>query len=66
MAHPKVEELEITFRMNSDYIDEDILEIIELLDGKYVVKGKGYPTLVAQIYGFSISLVAGLSGCETA
>ena len=43
MAHIKDEALEITFRMDSGYFDDDILETIELLGGKYVIKGKDYP-----------------------
>jgi hypothetical protein len=31
MAHLKEEELEVTFRMDSGYFDEDILETIEAL-----------------------------------
>jgi hypothetical protein len=37
----KDEELEITFRMDSGYFDDEILETIESLGGKYVIKGKG-------------------------
>jgi hypothetical protein len=48
MAHLKEEELEVTFRMDSGYFDEDILETIEALGCRYVIKGKAYPTLVAQ------------------
>jgi hypothetical protein len=49
MAHLKEEGLEITFRRDSGYFDDAILETIESLGGKYVIKGKGYPTLVAQL-----------------
>ena len=48
MAHLKEEELEVTFHMDSGYFDEDILETIEALGCRYVIKGKAYPTLVAQ------------------
>lgn len=49
MAHLKEEDLEVTFRMDSGYFDEDILETIEALGCRYVIKGKAYPTLVAQV-----------------
>ena len=65
MAHLKDEGLEITFRMDSGYFDDAILETIELLGGKYVIKGKGYPTLVAQVTDPSITFVTGESGRET-
>ncbi len=57
MAHLKDEGLEITFRMDSGYFDDAILETIESLGGKYVIKGKGYPTLVAQVTDPSIIFV---------
>ncbi len=66
MAHLKEEGLEITFRMDSGYFDDAILETIESLGGKYVIKGKGYPTLVAQVTDPSITFGTGESGRETA
>jgi len=65
MAHLKDEGLEITFRMDSGYFDDAILETIESLGGKYVIKGKGYPTLVAQVTAPSITFITGESGRET-
>ena len=65
MAHLKEEGLEITFRMDSGYFDDAILETIEALGGKYVIKGKGSPTLVAQVTDPSITFVTGESGRET-
>jgi hypothetical protein len=65
MAHLKDEGLEITFRMDSGYFDDAILETIESLGGKYVIKGKGYPTLVAQVTDQSITFVTGEGGRET-
>ena len=44
IAHLKGEDLVITFRMDSGYFDDDILEMIEALGCTYVIKGKGYPT----------------------
>ena len=51
--------------MDSGYFDDAILEAIESLGGKYVIKGKGYPTLVAQVTDPSITFVTGESGRET-
>ena len=65
VAHLKDEGLEITFRMDSGYFDDAILETIESLGGKYVIKGKGYPTLVVQVTDPSINFVTGESGRET-
>jgi len=65
MAHLKDEGLEITFRMDSGYFDDAILETIETLSGKYVIKGKGYPTLVAQVTDPSITFGKCESGRET-
>ena len=65
MAHLKDEGLEITFRIDSGYFDDAILETIESLGGKYVIKGKGYPTLVAQVTDPSMTFVTGKSGRET-
>ena len=65
IAQLKDEGLEITFRMDSGYFDDAILETIESLGCKYVIKGKGYPTLVAQVTDPSITFVTGESGRET-
>lgn len=60
MAHLKDEGVEITFRMDSGYFDEDILETIASLGGKYVIKGKRYPTLVEQVTDPSITFITGI------
>jgi len=65
MAHIKEDGLEVTFRMDSGYFDEDILETIGSLDYRYVIKGKGYPTLVAQVTDPNIVFVTGEKGRET-
>ena len=65
VAQLKDEGLEITFRMDSGYFDDAILETIESLGCRYVIKGKGYPTLVAQVTDPSITFVTGESGRET-
>jgi len=61
----KIDELEILFRMNSGYFDEDIIETIELLDCKYLIKGKEYPTLASQVMDSSVLFVTGDEGRET-
>ena len=65
IAQFKGEGLEIIFRMDSGYFDDAILETIESLGGKYVIKGKRYPTLVAQVTDPSITFVTCESGRET-
>jgi len=64
-AQLKEEELEIAFRMDSGYFDDDILETIESLGCTYVIKGKGYPTLVEQVTDPSVVFVNGEAGRET-
>ena len=59
MAHLKEEGLGVTFRMDSGYFDEDILEMIGSLGCRYVIKGKGYPTRVAQVTDPNIVFVTG-------
>jgi hypothetical protein len=66
MAHLEEEGLDVTFRMDSGYFDEDILETIEALGCRYVIKAKGYPTLVAQTTAPDIVFVTGEAGQETA
>jgi len=58
--------LKITFRMDSGYFDENILETIESLGCTYVIKAKGYPTLVAQATNPGLTFVPGEDGRETA
>jgi hypothetical protein len=65
MAHLEEEGLEVTFRMDSGYFDEEILETIEALGCRYVIKAKGYPTLVAQVTDPNIVFVTGEAGRET-
>jgi hypothetical protein len=66
ITYLKDEGLEITLRMESGYFDEDILETIESFGCTYVIKGKEYPTLVAQVTDPSIVFVTGEEGRETA
>jgi hypothetical protein len=65
MAYLKDEDLEITFRMDSGYFDEVILKTIESFGCTYVIKGKEYPTLVAQVTDPSVVFVTGEEGRET-
>jgi len=58
--------LKITFRMDSGYFDETILETIESLGCTYLIKAKGYPTLVAQATNPGLTFVPGEDGRETA
>ena len=66
VANIKTDDLEIMFRMDSGYFDEDIIEIIESLGCKYLIKGKVYPTLASQVTDPSILFVKGEEGRETA
>ncbi len=65
VANIKTNDLEITFRMDSGYFDEEIIEIIESLDCKYLIKGKQYPTLSAQVTDATIVFNKGQEGRET-
>jgi len=65
MAYLKDEGFEITFRMDSGYFDDTILETIESFGCTYVIKGKEYPTLVAQVTDPSVVFVTGEEGRET-
>jgi hypothetical protein len=65
IAQFKDEGLEIIFRMDSGYFDDDILETIESLGCTYVIKGNGYPTLVEQVTDPSVVFVTGETGRET-
>ena len=66
VANIKTDELEIMFRMDSGYFDEDIIETIESLGCKYLIKAKEYPTLVSQVTDPSILFVTGDEGREMA
>jgi hypothetical protein len=66
VTHLKADDLEIMFRKDSGYFDEEIIETIESLGCKYLVKAKEYPTLVSQVTDPSILFVTGEEGRETA
>jgi hypothetical protein len=64
VANIKTGDLEILFRMDSGYFDDRIIETIESLGCKYVIKAKEYPTLVSQVMEPSIVFVTGEEGKE--
>lgn len=61
----KKDDLEILFRMDSGYFDEEIIETIESLGCKYLIKAKAYSTLASQVADSSILFVKGAEGIET-
>ena len=65
VAHIKTDDLEILFRMDSGYFDDDIIESIESAGCKYLIKGKEYSTLASQVTAPSISFIKGDEGRET-
>ena len=65
VANIKTNELEIMFRMDSGYFDEEIIKTIESLGCKYLIKGKSYPTLASQVTDSSVIFVNGEEGRET-
>ena len=66
VAHIKTDDLEILFRMDSGYFDDDIIGAIESAGCKYLIKGKEYPTLASQVMAPSNSFIKGEEGRETA
>ena len=52
--------------MDSSYFDEEIIETIESLACKYLIKVKAYATLVSQVAAVSIVFFKGIDGRETA
>ena len=65
MGHRKEECLVVTFRMDSGYFDEEILETIKSLGCRYMIKGKSYPTLAAKATDPDLVFEAGEEGRET-
>ena len=61
----KTDDLEILFRMDSGYFDDEIIEIIESAGCQYLIKGKEYPTLASQVTAPTISFMKGEEGRET-
>lgn len=66
VATLKAQNLEIFFRMDSGYFDEEIIETIESLGCKYLIKAKAYATLVSQVTTSSAVFHKGINGRETA
>ena len=65
VAQIKTDDLEILFRMDSGYFDDEIIEIIESADCQYLIKGKEYPTLASQVTAPTTSFMKGEEGRET-
>ena len=65
VANIKSDDLEILFRMDSGYFDEKIIETIESLGCKYLIKAKSYSTLASQATNSSVVFVKGEEGRET-
>ena len=65
VANIKTDDLDILFRMDSGYFDEEIIKTIESLDCKYLIKGKVYPTLASQVTDPTVLFVKGEEGRET-
>ena len=65
VATIKTDDLEILFRMDSGYFDEEIIKTIESLDCKYLIKAKAYSTLSSQVTDQSISFVKGKESRQT-
>jgi hypothetical protein len=61
----KTDDLEILFRMDSGYFDDEIIEIIESAGCQYLIKGKEYPTLASQVTAPTISFMKSEEGRET-
>jgi len=65
VAHVKTDDLEILFRMDSGYFDDEIITTIETAGCQYLIKGKEYPTLASQVTAPTISFTKGDKGRET-
>ncbi len=65
VSNIKTDTLDILFRMDSGYFDEKIIETVESLGCKYLIKAKSYSTLASQATNSSIVFVKGEEGRET-
>jgi hypothetical protein len=65
VAHVKTDDLEILFRMDSGYFDENTIEAIESVSCKHLIKFKEYPSLVSQVTAPTILFTKGDEGRET-
>ena len=66
VAHLQETRVKVTFRMDSGYFDEEILETVESLGCQYVIKGKAYPTLVERVRDPGVLFNKGEGSHETA
>ena len=66
VANLKTNELEILFRMDRGYFDEEIIETIESLGCKFSIKAKAYATLISQVTTSSAVFLKGINEKETA
>lgn len=62
VATLKTDDLDILFRMDSGYFDEEVIEAIESLGCNYLIKAKAYSILASQVADSSILFVKGLQG----
>jgi hypothetical protein len=65
VANIKTDDLEILFRMDSGYFDEEIIQTIESFNCKYLIKAKAYPTLTTKIIDSQFHFIEGEEGRET-
>ena len=65
VANIKTDDLDILFRMDSGYFDEEIIRTIESFNCKYLIKAKAYPTLTTKVTDSQISFIEGEEGRET-
>lgn len=65
VANIKTEKLDILFRMDSGYFDQNIIETIESLGCKYLIKAKLYPTLKEYASATTNKFTVGEEGRET-
>jgi hypothetical protein len=69
VANIKTDDLEILFRMDSGYFDEKIIETIESLGCKYLIKAKSYSTLAShkqrihRLYSLKVKKAEKLQNC---
>lgn len=65
VANIKTDDLEILFRMDSGYFDEEIIQTIESLNCEYLIKAKAYPTLTTKVTDSKKHFIEGEEGRET-
>ncbi len=65
IANIKTDDLDILFRMDSGYFDENITQTIESFNCKYLIKAKAYSTLTTEVVNSQIPFTYGEEGRET-